>query len=372
MGRSITFAENLRHYRTKQNLTQRQLAEKIGYTEKSISKWEGGNALPTMEITITLADLFNISLEEMLFEKNSCYYFLGIDGGGTKTAFKLTDENGTVLQAIQKGSCNPNDIGMENAMVLLKEGIGEVCKGIPYSKVTLFAGISGGGLTGDNINALRNFFRKFGFFAFDNGSDIDNLIALTEKKKSIIVIMGTGFIVYASNGEEHKRIGGWGQFFDDGGSGYTLGRDAITAALCDSDGSGEPTLLSTLFAQRLGEDAVKHLAMFYKGGKRYIADFAELVFIAAQKGDAVAKRILEKNMAYTAQKIDTAARYLATPTEEIPVLFSGGLTKKDAVLFPLINNYLSQKNCKLIRLQEEPVDGALKKAVSLFEQKLRG
>ena len=112
MGRSITFAENLRHYRTKQNLTQRQLAEKIGYTEKSISKWEGGNALPTMEITITLADLFNISLEEMLFEKNSCYYFLGIDGGGTKTAFKLTDENGTVLQAIQKGSCNPNDIGM--------------------------------------------------------------------------------------------------------------------------------------------------------------------------------------------------------------------------------------------------------------------
>ena len=72
--------------------------------------------------------------------------------------------------------------------------------------------------------------------------------------------MGTGFIAYALNGKDRKRIAGWGQFFDEGGSGYTIGRDAITAALCAIDGSGMPTMLTSLFEQRLCETAAAHLA----------------------------------------------------------------------------------------------------------------
>ena len=90
MKRTIAFAENLKHYRIKLGLTQKQLALKIGYTEKSVSKWESSNALPTMEVVLKLSDLFHISLDELMFENLSCYYFLGIDGGGTKTALCAT------------------------------------------------------------------------------------------------------------------------------------------------------------------------------------------------------------------------------------------------------------------------------------------
>ncbi|MBQ3530070.1 MAG: XRE family transcriptional regulator [Oscillospiraceae bacterium] len=370
MKRTIAFAENLKHYRTKLGLTQRQLAQEIGYTEKSVSKWESGGALPTMEMALTLADLFNLSLDELIFENNTCYYFLGIDGGGTKTTFKLIDKSGMLLSRISKGPSNPNDIGIEQTLAVLKDGINEVCKGIPYNKVTLFAGLAGFGYPGDSTNVLSRFLDKFGFFAYHTGNDIENIAALSNYDKCILVIMGTGFNVYAINGSNKKGFAGWGQLFDEGGCGYTLGRDAITAALCAEDGSGSPTLLTDLFTKRLGQTAGAHLTKFYQGGKRYIAEFADLAFRAAASGDSVAKEILEKNATFAAGKISAALRELNANAagHSIPVIFAGGISKQHSVLFPLIRKHLTA-NCDLMHLEHEPVDGAVFKAKKLFEER---
>lgn len=386
MGRKIVFGSNLRYYREKCGLTQKQLADKIGYTEKSISKWENENGLPTLEVLTQLSDQFGISLDEMVFEKNDLQYFLGIDGGGTKTAFRLVDEKGAVISTVQKQSSNPNDIGMENAFAVLKEGISQVCKGIPYGKVSMFAGLSGGGLTGDNAKVLHKFFGEFGFASYENGSDVENLIALADRDKCALVIMGTGFIVYALNGSKRKRIAGWGQFFDEGGCGYTLGRDAITAVLRYEDGSGNDTVLVQLLTERIGETAEQHLAKFYQGGKRYIAEFSDLVFEGAKLGDKVALEILEKNMAFAAAMIDTAVRELMkgssesrrgtiagqSNAEQIPVFISGGISARQELIFPLIIKYAKEKNCRLIRLEQEPVDGALRHARRIYESSREG
>jgi N-acetylglucosamine kinase-like BadF-type ATPase len=368
MNRNITFGNNLRYFREKEGLTQKQLAENIGYTEKSVSKWETESGFPSFEILLKLSDFLNVSLDDLVFEKNIPNYFLGIDGGGTKTVFKLTDENGAVINTICLGSANPNDIGMDNTIKLLREGITEASRGIPFNKITLFAGISGGGLTGFNAKILSRFFAEFGFFAFGNGSDVENLITLAENEKCVLIIMGTGFIAYALNGKKRKRIAGWGQFFDEGGSGYTLGRDAITASLCDSDGSGEKTVLSSLIKSAIGETAEEHLARFYEGGKRYIASFSELVFKAYEMGDKVAENILNKNAEFVANVIDTALKDFSD--ENTPILFSGGIIEKENILFPLIEKHLTSKNCHLLRMKEEQVDGALRRARLIFEEKL--
>jgi len=371
MERKIFFGSNLKYYREKCGLTQKQLADKIGYTEKSISKWENENGLPTLEILTRLADLFGISLDELVFENNDLQYFLGIDGGGTKTVFRLVDENGAVIGTVQKGSSNPNDIGMENAFTVLKEGIRQVCRGIPYGKVSMFAGLSGGGLTGDNAKVLHQFFGEFGFASYENGSDVENLIALADRDKCALVIMGTGFIVYALNGNKRKRIAGWGQFFDEGGCGYTRGGDAITATMRYEDGSGEDTVLAQLLNNRIGETAEAHLAKFYQGGKRYIAEFSDLIFEGVKLGDKVARDILEKNMAFAAIMIDTAVRELASD-ERIPVFISGGISTGQEVIFPLIEKYAKEKNRQLIRLEQEPVEGALRRARRIYEDYKKG
>lgn len=373
LDRTNKFAENLKYYRVKYNLTQKQLAERIAYTEKSISQWELGNAFPTMETILRLADLFKITLDEFMFGKMSCYYFLGIDGGGTKTSFKLVDENGHVVNQACKASSNPNDIGIENAFAVLSDGISEVCRGVPYSQITMFAGISGGGMSSDNAQKLRRFFERFGFYAFDNGSDVENLVSLSNCKKSVLVIMGTGFIVYAIDKEQRKRISGWGQLFDEGGSGYTLGRDVITAVLCAGDGSGKPTAMTSMVENKIGESAENHLTKFYNGGKRYISQFGEHAFTAAQAGDEVAIGILEKNMSFVAEKISAGLNYLtANADEKIPVLFSGGICKEKDVLFPLIEKYIPGDSYELSVLKDEQVDGAVRRAKDIFEAKKKG
>ncbi len=52
--------------RKKENLTQAQLAEKLNITDRAISKWETGKALPDSNIMLELCDILGISVNELL------------------------------------------------------------------------------------------------------------------------------------------------------------------------------------------------------------------------------------------------------------------------------------------------------------------
>ena len=52
--------------RKKENLTQMQLAEKLGITDKAVSKWERGVAMPDTSIMLELCDILNINVNELL------------------------------------------------------------------------------------------------------------------------------------------------------------------------------------------------------------------------------------------------------------------------------------------------------------------
>lgn len=58
--------ENLRKIREKRNINQLKIAMNIGITQESISKYETGNAFPSKEILIKLADYFNCSIDYLL------------------------------------------------------------------------------------------------------------------------------------------------------------------------------------------------------------------------------------------------------------------------------------------------------------------
>ena len=52
--------------RKQKNLTQMQLAEKLGITDKAISKWERGITMPDTSIMLELCDILGISVNELL------------------------------------------------------------------------------------------------------------------------------------------------------------------------------------------------------------------------------------------------------------------------------------------------------------------
>jgi len=62
-------AHNLSRYRKARNLTQIQLAEQLNYSDKSISKWERAEGLPDLVVLTTIAELFGISLNDLVTER---------------------------------------------------------------------------------------------------------------------------------------------------------------------------------------------------------------------------------------------------------------------------------------------------------------
>ena len=59
-------AENLTTLRKSKHLTQQELAEAIGYSDKSISKWELGKAIPTVDILKRFADFYGVSVDALI------------------------------------------------------------------------------------------------------------------------------------------------------------------------------------------------------------------------------------------------------------------------------------------------------------------
>ena len=52
--------------RNKKNLTQKQLANKLGISDKAISRWETGKSFPDLDMLFRISKFFNISLENLL------------------------------------------------------------------------------------------------------------------------------------------------------------------------------------------------------------------------------------------------------------------------------------------------------------------
>lgn len=62
----LTVANNISALRKNTNLTQAELGEKLGYSDKSISKWERAEALPDINVLMQMSKLFDVTVDYML------------------------------------------------------------------------------------------------------------------------------------------------------------------------------------------------------------------------------------------------------------------------------------------------------------------
>lgn len=61
-------AANMAHYRKLNNMTQSELAERISYSDKSVSKWERSEGVPDIYVLTLLAELFGVSVNDLISE----------------------------------------------------------------------------------------------------------------------------------------------------------------------------------------------------------------------------------------------------------------------------------------------------------------
>ena len=292
-------------------------------------------------------------------------YYLGIDGGATKTTFALTNAQGRLLRTLRTNASNPFDLGFERATEILRSGLNEIVGKIPYNQIAAFAGLSGG-VSGNMRERFADFFSEFDFLHFDNGSDLQNIAAAgLRNSDGIAVIMGTGSSGIVQQNGRLTRIGGFGYLFDQGGSGYDIAAQAIRAALMAEDGTGEKTVLLDYFLRKTNtQTLLSYLPEFYLVGKKGIASYCPLVFEAyKQTGDSVAEGILRKNMQYVALLAATARKKLGQLNKQTTTVVVGGLTNEKDLLFPFLLDALDDfdgRECYALSVYNgDVVNGAL-------------
>jgi N-acetylglucosamine kinase-like BadF-type ATPase len=172
--------------------------------------------------------------------------FLGIDGGGSKTAFLLQDEQARELARLETGPSNWISHGPDKARESISAGI----LNLPSPPDVVCAGFAGAGRPegADFYRAcLSKLLPKATLFV-ETDAHIAYMGAIG-LKPGLLVMAGTGSIVIARDAHgTFLRAGGWGPTFGDEGSGFWIGREAIRSALRAHDAGESPEFVAEIVA----------------------------------------------------------------------------------------------------------------------------
>lgn len=356
----LLFARNLRECRRAAGLSQVALGEKISYTGKAVSKWESGSAMPPADVLPALAAALNTDLNALFAPHDAPSLFLGIDGGGTKTHFALADREGRILRETVLGPCNPLSVGMDAACAVLREGILAVCGDLHRGRISVYAGIAGGGV-GENRDILREFLSSFRFARVDAGRDAENIIAAgLGDRDGVAAILGTGSVVFAVKGSQRLQIGGYGHLLGDCFSGCEFGRFCLRAAFAEMDGSGPANTITPQVITRLGNEISPALARIYAEGKSTIASLAPLFFEAAEAGDPPVLDFLRESIDAFAGQLTAALRHFSGST---PIVLAGGITRYRGLFLEELRRSIHSPHPFTVEILESaPVVGAIRLA----------
>lgn len=291
-------------------------------------------------------------------------YFIGADGGGTKTQFVLCGGDGKVLAQIKSGCSNPINVGVKHCADVLKEGISVLLAQLPaMARCMVFAGIAGAasGNYGAEIAALIPENEKYKLYV---GSDIVNALnAAFGFEDGLAVIGGTGSACYVRKGNAYCRVGGGGWRLDRGGSGYAIAVRAFDAVLRETDGRGTKTCLSAAVAEKYGAFP-ENLSKVYDLSVEEVASFAKYVFQGYEQKDEVCASILQETAAYMAELVKTGFR--VTALKERRAALVGGLFQ-DGPLLSMLSAKLP--DCNFFAANRPAVLGAALEAVRLGGEK---
>jgi N-acetylglucosamine kinase-like BadF-type ATPase len=260
---------------------------------------------------------------------------LGVDGGGTKTAFVLAEDSGTVLASAEQPSVYYLQHGRQRVAEVLAAGTAAVCTAAgtdPGAIAFAFFALPGYGEVGEITAFLDEVpAAALGHRRYQCGNDMVAAWAGSlGGADGINVIAGTGSMTYGERQGRGNRVGGWGELFGDEGSGYWIGLRALNAFTRMSDGRLPRGPLCRLLRESTGIaadlDLIDVVFRHWQRGRGEIAALAPLVVRAADEGDAVAERILADAAVELAGLVDTTRANLGFAAgEPVPVSYSGGV-----------------------------------------------
>ena len=313
-------------------------------------------------------------------------YYLGIDGGGTKTRCVLGDES-MVLATAMSGGSNIVRLGETQAREALHTAVRQVCAIANISPAQIHA-ICIGAAGADRPEIAAKIRSILAELISETAPEIaltkievvgDMTIALEAAfgaGPGVIAIAGTGSIVYGRDANGHTaRAGGWGFAISDEGSGHWIGRRAVSALLSAHD-QGLETQLTAMVLEAWRLSTIDDLVQ--QANSTPPPDFPRLfpIVLRAAEADSIARDVLAEAGARLAAlaaivvrrlapHAETAMRPAATlPVATLPVAMTGSVFRRSPDVRQVFYNTL-QKSFPGIDVRQDladPVEGALARA----------
>lgn len=291
-------------------------------------------------------------------------YYIGIDGGGTKTKCVCVNEELKTILEMEGSASNPLVIGFDNAAVTLINLIEKVSKEKNISFCLM--GIAGCGRDEHQKRLRKSLIKiakekKISLPDFEIVSDIE--IAhegAFAGKEGIILIVGTGSILFAKskNGKTFK-IGGYGKIIGDEGSGYSIGKKGLQAAAKFFDGRVNKTILTKILKENFGINSRDELINSIYNDNFDIPKFAPYVIKAAEEKDKVSVSILKEELNELELHLKAAREFLSG--KKIKLCITGGLITNNNYYSKLLKERIKQhfKEIKINNAKYPPEIGAV-------------
>lgn len=291
-------------------------------------------------------------------------YFLGIDGGGSKTTCLVADEHSVLATAAGAGS-NPIRVGESASRKVLQALVRQACAEArirPSQIARTCIGMAGAARPPIEKQVRAMLGKLVGGEIEVAGDMVVALEAAFRGGPGLVVIAGTGSIAYGRNQRgETARAGGWGFAISDEGSGHWIGRAAVSAAMRAHDLGESTTLISSIMnTWHLGsrEDVVR------AANATPPPDFAELlprVLAAASSGDSRANEILTQAGTELAQLARIVAERLWHGRDAFRVAMNGGVFQNSPLVRQVFGNSLRSLHpqAEIETKVVEPAQGAL-------------
>lgn len=304
-------------------------------------------------------------------------YLIGIDGGGTKSKCLLTNHNLEILYETTGGPSNFLMLGTDKVsdtiLDLILDCINKNNLNIE-DIVCVVLGTTGGGRKSDAElleKSILNLAKEKNINLKNLRVESDARIALEgafSGKPGCIMIAGTGSIMFGKDrfGNIH-RVGGFGRFLGDEGSGFRIGQRGLNAVSKHFDGRGESTLLTDLISEKFNIDSVEKLISEIYRNNFDIASVAPLVIESAEKGDKVSLNIIESECNEIILHISAMKKKLNE--EKLLLSFIGSLLTNDNFYSYIVKEKIIQKYDDVVIKESEnsPEFGAVLMAKELFE-----
>jgi N-acetylglucosamine kinase-like BadF-type ATPase len=281
---------------------------------------------------------------------------IGVDGGGTKTELILIDDQGELVDRHLAGGCNPSVAGPASAHLTLSTALARIAGHHPISRTLLC--MSGAPAFWRETAATLEADGRFGpVSAVDDSRPV--LALATGGRPGVVLHAGTGSFVAAQapDGSYHYA-GGTGWRFGDPGSGYDLGRRAISKAILELQGWQLTTRLSTLVRDHTGlTDAAEITRHFYHHAEpnKQIAALAPALLRLAAEGDHAAHLIVTESVTALLQIAEDVITKLfpGWHRDLLPTGVTGPILTHAAVRSVLS----SRSSLQLRPLTESPIEG---------------